>query len=404
MVNNGFLKAVLVLVNGAGLAQLINILMIPILSKLYSPVEFSQFASFAALVAISASIICFRYELAIAIPKKNVEASYVYQSSLVICIVNSVSLLVLSILSEALGLLSGPFVYIFPLAVFFSGLYNSAMFFSVRHKDYFNISASRLKQAVASNLSQVVIGFSGFTSLGLHIGFAVNPVVGFINLFRGESRNLSLKKFVYVLRRYVNFFKYSVVETLLNVSSMQLPIVIIAVFSLGGDAGFLFLAIKFIGAPLQLVGNSISQVYISNAKDYLYGGGLFKYTFNIMAKLVLLSLIPFVLVYLYIDIFIETFFDVEWWPVSLYVKLLIPMFFVQFVTSPVSLVLQITGEQQAAMFLQIFGFVLRVIGLLIVGQYMQQYIVEYFAVSGAVFYVIYCILVVLVVRKHDEKC
>ena len=70
-------------------------------------------------------------------------------------------------------------------------------------------------------------------------------------------------------------------------------------------------------------------------------------------------------------------------------------------TSPVSLSLHIMSLQKVALVLQIFGFALRVGGLLIFAKYFSSNVFEYYALSGFIFYLIYLIVILRYIRISD---
>lgn len=66
----GFLKTVSILAGGTAFSQLLAILVLPILTRLYTPNDFSVLAVYLAILGILTSINCLRIEIAIPLPKK----------------------------------------------------------------------------------------------------------------------------------------------------------------------------------------------------------------------------------------------------------------------------------------------------------------------------------------------
>ncbi|MDP3971951.1 MAG: hypothetical protein Q8P61_03455, partial [Candidatus Nanopelagicales bacterium] len=86
-------------------------------------------------------------------------------------------------------------------------------------------------------------------------------------------------------------------------------------------------------------------------------------------------------------------FGAEWARAGVIVAWLTPMFILQFVASPVSMVLHVVGKLVTAMCLQIFGGVLRVGAVVAAAQLTPGWITETFAISGAAFYLGMIVLV-----------
>src|SRR5690606_29801358 len=99
---------------------------------------------------------------------------------------------------------------------------------------------------------------------------------------RLTPRFQSLKLTAY---HYRNFPIYSTTEALSNAASIQLPIVLISSLALGPEAGFLILAMQVMQAPLLLIGNSVSQVYLSSASRKAEEETLGEFTITIVTGL-----------------------------------------------------------------------------------------------------------------------
>jgi uncharacterized protein (UPF0261 family) len=74
----------------------------------------------------------------------------------------------------------------------------------------------------------------------------------------------------------------------------------------------------------------------------------------------------------------------------------------QFISSPVSMVIHVTGQQGFALALQGFGLLLRIVPVMLVSEMAPAHVSEVYAVSGAVFYSVY-ILVLLSVSSSFRK-
>lgn len=67
--SNTSLKHITMIAGGTTLAQLVNILATPVISRIYSPEDFGVAAVFMSVVSILSVISALRYELAIPLPK-----------------------------------------------------------------------------------------------------------------------------------------------------------------------------------------------------------------------------------------------------------------------------------------------------------------------------------------------
>lgn len=63
--NNKIIKNSLILINGTVISQIINVIMSPIMSRLYEPSDFGKYSSITAIVVLSTVIANGKYDLAI---------------------------------------------------------------------------------------------------------------------------------------------------------------------------------------------------------------------------------------------------------------------------------------------------------------------------------------------------
>src|SRR5690606_18401114 len=134
---------------------------------------------------------------------------------------------------------------------------------------------------------------------GLIIGQIVNYSSGLLKLIKGFNKeknitvnNISLKDIKLDFEKYDKFPKYSTLEALAHSSSMQLPLVIIGIFFLGPETGYIFLAMKVMTIPMSLIGNAIAQVYLANAPEHYNNKKLFEYSIKIVKKILKISWLP----------------------------------------------------------------------------------------------------------------
>ena len=84
LVKSDFTKNVGKLFAGNGISMAINLLALPVLSRLYTPEEFGSVALYVALAQLIAVFISGRYDYALMLPRKNGEALKVALSGLIL--------------------------------------------------------------------------------------------------------------------------------------------------------------------------------------------------------------------------------------------------------------------------------------------------------------------------------
>ena len=410
----GFLKSVSILAGGTAFAQAIGVIVLPIITRLYSPEGFALFAVYASILSILAVAICLRFEIAIPLPEKDEDAL----SLVILAMLSNVGLTLLIALSILLfqdSILSviqqpqlAPFIWFIPIGVFFAGLYNALQYWTTRKKQFSTIAKTRMTQSIASSSVQIGGGYSGFGAFGLILGQVINLSAGIIRLFisfRKETKELVKTLSVLQLKKnwkkYDKFPKYSTFESLANVGAIQLPVIIIAAVALGPEAGYLMLAMKVMAIPMGLIGGAMAQVYLAHAPEYYNKGSLREYTIQTIKQIAKIAIIPLISIGTVAPFIFPLVFGESWAKAGYMVLWMIPWFVMQILSSPVSMSLHITGNQRIALVLQIAGLILRVGFLFLVSLFYSEWVFEYYAVSGFIFYTLYLIIILMTLRCNS---
>jgi O-antigen/teichoic acid export membrane protein len=82
LLENNIVKNFMVLLSGAVIAQALPALFSPIISRIYSPIDFANFAYWSSIANTVAVISTLRYELAIVLPKNNEDAKQILKGSI----------------------------------------------------------------------------------------------------------------------------------------------------------------------------------------------------------------------------------------------------------------------------------------------------------------------------------
>jgi O-antigen/teichoic acid export membrane protein len=403
------------LVGGTALAQALSILVLPIITRLYTPEDFSVLAAFTSIVSMISVISCLRFEIAIPIPKKEGHALGLFVLSLISTVLVSLLLIVaIYFFSDQLNRATNDqligYQWIIPIAVFISGLYGALQYLATRDKAFILIAKTRVGQALTSSGAQVCLGLLGIAPFGLLFGFILSIGSGvvalarhFIKTWLARVESIRFRKLLLILYSYRRYPKYSVLEAFANTGSVHFPILIIAYYALGEEAGFLLLAMKLLSAPMTLIGRSVSQVYLSEAPERYINGQLVGFTYKVIWSLVKVSALPLLCIAIISPFIIPIILGDNWSRAGILITYMTPWFFMQFITSPVSMSLHITNNQKSALILQVIGLILRVASVIFAAYYFNDYISEFYAISGFIFYTIFLTVVLNLVGKSESQ-
>lgn len=414
-VKSAFVKSALTLASGTIIAQLLALMAMPLLTRLYSPGDFSLLAIYMSISSIVSVVACLRFDIAIALPSCDREAVSLLVISLMLSLLTSLAALsIFTIWSfeiedilNSRGLIE--YFWLIPLTIFFASSYSALRYWSGRKLKFKSIAVNQIVQVGGGAGTQSISGLIGLTPAGLLFGHMVYSALGVIGLgFRtaGEIKNqvkkIKLQDLAKAAAAYKKFPQYSTFEALLNTAAIELPLILIAALVAGPEVGFLMLVMRIMGAPLQLVGQAVGQVYLAKAADAHRKKILKELTLTVVGGLAKVGAIPILLLSVVAPQGFAIVFGEEWFRAGELAMWLAPWFILQLLVSPVSMALHVIGRQYIALYLQFFGAVVRIGSVLLAAELLQGSVPEVYAVSGALFYAIYLFVVLHQVIKSER--
>ncbi|WP_373020566.1 lipopolysaccharide biosynthesis protein [Thiomicrorhabdus sp.] len=362
-----FSRNVLTLMTGTTIAQALPIASAPILTRIFTPEDFGLFAFYFAVVSILSVLATARYELAIVLPKRRDDAYQIVTLSCVIStLVSLLTLLFIWLFERQIAVLLNNtnianWLYWIPLSIFFMGVYQSLYYWFNREKAYRNMANSRVVLSSTMVVSQIGIGFlTKLSALGLIIGQVAGQVAATLYMgqkFIKDTRVIHKPhklKLIALAKRYINFPKYLVVAHTMNASSRQLPNILFNILFSSSVAGFFLLVQRVIGAPITIVGGAVGDVFRQQAsKAYAERGECRVEFLSTVRKLTAISILPsLVLLFMAPQLFGFVFGE-EWRVAGVYAQILVPMFFLQFIASPLSVLFVIAEKQKEDLLMQV---------------------------------------------------
>lgn len=395
----GLLRSITLLVGGTAFAQALMVLVLPILTRLYSPQDFSVLAVYASLLGIVSVAACLRLDIAIPMPETDGDAANLLALALGFCLLVSVATALAILLAPVaiVGLLHQPglraYLWLLPIGVLLAGAYSALQYWATRKKIFGVIAKTRMTQAVGAATAQLGMGWLGLAPSGLLVGQAISSGAGVVGLGRriltvdrAALHEVSWPNMRRLFRAYDRFPKYSTFEALANTGGIQLPVIMIAALAIGPEAGFLMLGMRVIQVPMNLIGNAISQVYLAHAPEEYRAGTLGKFTANILGGLMKTGVGPLLFAALVAPQAFALIFGAKWQRAGVLVAWMTPWFIAQLMSSPVSMVMHVRNRQRNMMILTIAGLCLRVGAITAAAAFLPSRLSEMYALSGAVFY------------------
>lgn len=388
---------------GTIIAQVLPVLISPILSRLYAPEQFGYLTTYYAVINILGAIVCLKYELAIILPKEDHKAGNLFW----LCIfctagISGIFFLFYLFFSPAtLRLLNaielkGIFWIVLPVALI-TGINLTLSAWSTRRKKFWRISSRLIINSVVMSLVQLGIPlFKIDTPYGLIFGpvagLTVSTLILLYEVWKEDHATIkpgfSPDKILFAAREYK---KFPLVETwsfLLNTLSWQAPSLLISIFFGQKIVGYYGFGYKILVLPMALIGNPLGQVFSQRAVIEKEAGNLAAYAANVYRQLVKIGLFPLLLIAIIGPELFMFFFGGEWGEAGRYAQILSVWIFFVFLSSPISSLFYILNKQEVGLLFNVFSLVTRVLAIS-VGGYLKDITLTLllFSVSGTIIYI-----------------
>ena len=361
-----FTKNVLTLMSGTVIAQAIPIAIAPILTRIYTPDDFGVFALFFAILSIFSVVMNLRYENAIMLPKNEDEALFIFIVGFLINTTISLILFVVVLLfNESITELLGDrriafYLYFIPLTLFFVGLFNLLTLFNNRQKNYKDIAQATVLKSVVMGVVQVGIGLLKSGAIGLISGQILSAFFANLRLFKNIyqkehfKKSFNFKKIVAIAKRYRQFPLFSLPSALINVLANHLTNILISSFFSVATLGFYSLVQRMLGIPSALIGQSIGQVFYEEGVRLKHQKGEITELFNhTLKKLIFIGFPLFFALFWSVKPLFILIFGEKWAVAGEYAQIVIPMFFIRFVVTALSIVYDMFSELKVELLWQI---------------------------------------------------
>jgi len=367
---NSYWRHVFLLASGNGLAQIVGIAGIPILTRLYSPEVFALQSIFVQVVAFLAALVMLRFEYLVPLLRTKYEflalAKWAWKIGPLMVLVFSLLIFIVDMygISGYLKLDSIFFLYFAPITAFFISLSLMYQFEAQRLNDF----GGSAKSEVVSKIFYVASGV---------VFFAVMPVLGLLltTLFGAIGRILSLKSYFLDLIRHgktsgkidnllIDYRTRSiglvVSNTILTASSL-LPLIFISSQYGSNVAGQFALVLATVFLPSGLLGAAIGNVFYQRAAA-LWNDGELKLLKSLwretLVKLVIIALPVYGIIYFMAELIYPLVFGQQWQQAGEFAKILTLSAFFSFISGPLDRLSLVLGFGRYLPFIHLLRLVL----------------------------------------------
>lgn len=271
---NEFWRNISIVSVGYVISQLIVIIAIPILSRIYHPENFGLQSIYLSFALILGSLFTLKYELPIVFAKEDKESF-----SLVILTISFSALF--SLVFFTLFLFFGDLIFNYldlenDLILIFSifvttlliGLLSALLQFNNKKKKFSVSSSSNIIQSVSNALGAILFGVFGVLKYGLIYGYLLSYSFSVIFLFFSNYKTLlfhykdyaNIKNFKSAFKEYVKYPKIILPTTLFSILSAQIIPILLQILYTPTFVGYFAMSNRLSLLPSIVIGGAIGSV------------------------------------------------------------------------------------------------------------------------------------------------
>lgn len=391
---------ILKLLTGRITAQLFGFVIVPILSRIFLPEHFGALQIFTAISAILIPVASLKYELAIPLAKDDEDA--MLSLILNIVILAGITLSILTVVSIGRVQIAARFklpqlerfLWLLPLAVGIHGLKNALTYWAARAGAFGVIAWTELSLSTSDKLIALLWGsLIGASATGLfagHLGSA-GISVGLLGIglrkrivFHASPRFAMVSRVWSLAQRHKKFPLFSSSGVFANAISMQLPSLILGSYFSPAVVGYYALGHNTINLSMNMVNNSIAQVFFPlAAQEYNEQGSLRKIVNTFLTRLIQVSIFPMMIIGFLGPLLFQLVFGKQWAEAGVYAQILAIWWFFAFINFPLR-VFEIVDHQEIGLAINIGMLFIRAISLVLGATFTSPRItLALFAVSSA---------------------
>jgi O-antigen/teichoic acid export membrane protein len=357
-----FTRDVLTLVTGAGIAQIIPVILSPVITRLYGPAAYGLFALFTSITSILAVTVCLRYESAIVLPRSDEEAANVFGLCIIILSVISILYgLIFLFFQQSIEMILkssqiGDYFWVIPPFIFLSGLFLALNYWNTRTKQFERLAKVQVMKACATSGTQLGFGFTGYATGGALIGASlvaqlVSSIALGIQIMKEHvsffRQHITIYGMIAVFKRYDNFPKYSMLASLLNTVYSTIPVFVLTAYFDSTIVGFYSLGLTVIMLPLSNIQSSVSQVFFPRAVEakHISHEKLKNVVTQTIKPLIFIAYLPIIMFILIGPEIFGVVFGIRWETAGNYVRFVSIWMGFSFIASPISSLFSIFDRQ-----------------------------------------------------------
>jgi O-antigen/teichoic acid export membrane protein len=343
-------------------SQLVPVMAMPVLSRLFSPHEFGVLGVYLATIAVLSVAGCLRLEHGVLIEPDENDAGALARLCMRLCAGMGVLTLVVLVALHGAGLqpqaigLSTVAYYAIAPGMAVSACVQLQSVRLLRASNTTQLARGRIIQALATSGLGIAAGLMSGSADVLVLATLTGQCVGVWVLRSPTTPSAGYRSSGELWERNRRFPLFTLPSDLLSAGSAQLPMFFLAATYGPVATGIFLLAQRALLMPLSMVGAAVTDVFKSHAaKRHDSPTGSRSLTLQTMGGLAVVSVIPCLVVIFWAPPLFVAVFGAEWRDAGTVCQLLAVAAFVRLVATPISYNFYLAGRQREDLLAQGYG-------------------------------------------------
>ena len=340
------------ILGAAFIAQIIPVLISPVISRIYSVEDIGVQGVIFSIVGFCWIFSTLRYDNVIIIDRLiNPIRNFITVKKITVItsfFLTLIIILFINQLSEYFNLNEPLVLLMVPLIVYINASYELLIIYNNRVQNFDNIAKIKVFQSSISGIFQLVFGFMGLNYFGLILAPLISKFLPYFKskLFRIFFIKPKLyKKDFILIHKYKKFPLFDLPSSLINNLSLQLPIILLASNYSLVISGAYFMTQRVLQIPITLFSHSFLEVFKERICDPKNQFKLRKLMLDSFILIFFISFVPFVLLFIFVDDLIVVFLGENWIMAAKFGKILVPSLFFRFISYPLSYIILLKQKQ-----------------------------------------------------------
>lgn len=398
-------------------AQVIGLVVYPLLTRIYSPEDFGLLNLFLSIGVVLVIFGTAEYQYAIVLPEEEKKAAAIVHVGLILLlfttIITAISVGWTKDIAELFNSPAlGKYYKYLPVFVFVSGAWNLLNYWYIRQKMYPRISGYQMSQSALLAGTKLGFGYCKITEGGLIYSSIIAPLIAIaISIAIAWKKcitplvQFNLKDTITRAKEYRNFPLFTLPRSLINVIANQLPILLLTPIFGTERIGLWSMSLLLGFVPINMLTKAFYQVLYQHTAERVHNHQSISVTFRQFTRWCTAIIIPmFMGLYWILPDLSAWLLGEVWYDAGEYIRWMLPWLFCTLITASIGFLSDVFFQQKVGLYFEIALAVMRITGLAI-GIYYNDFVVAIaaYSIGSAIAIASQWIWLTTLVRKYERS-